>query len=110
MNPNASDVCKQQCPFDLPEGHLIRDHPVMPTAASVERSCRTVIERRLLAALEDDSGKVAIIATKEDLDLIITGLRGLPPALSPDSPLVQRTRDYEKDLTILRIQAFGEQP
>ena len=41
----------------------------------MERTTRQVIERKLLTSL-DDSDKVAILATKSDLDKIINALRG----------------------------------
>jgi hypothetical protein len=28
-NPNANQVCSG-CPFDLPRGHLVKDHPMLP--------------------------------------------------------------------------------
>lgn len=43
---------------------------------SVERTTRTVIEHRLLTALEDDADKVTILATKSDLNRLIKALRG----------------------------------
>lgn len=43
---------------------------------SVERTTRDVIEHKLLAAL-DDENKVAILATRDDLETMILGLRGV---------------------------------
>lgn len=42
---------------------------------TVQITSRAVIERKLLDVLESDSNKVAIIATQDDLQLIIAALR-----------------------------------
>ena len=46
------------------------------TPCSVERTPKSVIEKKLLAALDDDD-KVAILASKQDLEDMVTALYGL---------------------------------
>ena len=46
-----------------------------PCPCSVERTPKTVIEKKLLAALDDDD-KVAILASKQDLEDMIAALYG----------------------------------
>ena len=62
----------------------------------VIRTTRTVMERKLLRALDDNS-KVAILATKEDLDLLISALGD---SIQKDAQL------YGADLEKLRDAAF----
>ena len=60
---------------------------------------RQVIERQLLAAL-DDKSKAAIVVSKDDLDLLIYGV-----ALIPDGGAEQRS--MLADLEQLRKECFG---
>jgi len=62
----------------------------------VIRSTRTVMERKLLTALNDNL-KVAILATKEDLDILILALGD---SIQKDAQL------YAADLKKLRDAAF----
>lgn len=57
---------------------------------------RTVLERKLLTALKDDS-KVAILATKEDLDLLILVL---------GNSIQKAAQEFAADLKKLRDAAF----
>lgn len=65
----------------------------------VIRTNREILENKLLVGLNDHS-KVAILATRDDLDLFIRGMR----ALSGDAAAEQFARDMEQ----LREAAFGE--
>lgn len=60
---------------------------------------RAVIQNRLLAAL-DDKEKVAILATKEDLELLMAAFRMLPQTNATDEIL--------RALQQLHRQAFGK--
>lgn len=62
----------------------------------VIRSTRTVMERKVLTALDNNS-KVAILATKEDLDLLISVL---------GDSTQKDAQQYAADLKILRDGAF----
>jgi len=62
----------------------------------VIRSTRTVLERKLLTALKDNS-KVAILATEEDLDLLISAL---------GDSIQKDAQEYAADLKNLRAAAF----
>ena len=62
----------------------------------VIRSARTVMERKLLTALDGNS-KVAILATKEDLDLMISAL---------GDSIQKDAQQYATDLKKLRDAAF----
>lgn len=66
----------------------------------VIQSTRKVLERKLLTALNDET-RVAILATCEDLDLLILALG--------DSTR-QRARQYAEDLKKLRDAAFPTLP
>lgn len=70
----------------------------------VVQSSRQVIEHKLLAAL-DDAEKVAIICSKEDLDLQIYALR---KAMTKDDPKWNELRECCAGLEQLRQEAFGE--
>ena len=50
--------------------------PLLPAPCSVERTSKTIIEHKLLVAL-DDKTKVAILADEDDLETMILGLRGV---------------------------------
>ena len=66
----------------------------------VSRVQREVIEGKLLAAL-DDSSKVAILCSEDDLELLIYVLEKLP---LPSMPV----RQMAKDLRRLRAEAFQD--
>lgn len=72
---------------------MAKSYPI--TAETVHRS---VIERKLLAALDDDSGKVAIVATQDDLNLLINALESCPGGES---------ERMAADLRRLLKEAFG---
>lgn len=69
-----------------------------PSACSVELTSRQVIERKLLAAL-DDEDKVALLCSRQDLDMLIAALH----TSSIDGP---KEREWERDLRQLRAEAF----
>jgi hypothetical protein len=70
----------------------------------IEHVSRSVIENKLLAALDDETGKVAILATENDLDLIVAAFtlasldRMAPPGL----------KEMLDDLKKLQKGAFGK--
>lgn len=63
----------------------------------VIRATRTVMERKLLTVLTDNS-KVAILVTKEDLDLLISAL---------GDSIQKDAQEYAADLKKLREAAFS---
>ena len=67
----------------------------------VERTTRSVIEKRLLDGLSDGD-HVAILASKEDLDLLIDGLRQITPNWKC------KAYDFLKGLQQLREEAFSK--
>lgn len=69
----------------------------MSNDLTVIPSNRQVIENKLLTAIDDDS-KVAILASREDLDLLIEAL----------SNWTEKARLYSADLSQLRRAAFGD--
>lgn len=69
----------------------------------VEQVSREVIERQLLTALNDKS-QVAILATEEDLDLLIAALRPAAP-LEPYSS--DKAQEFCMGLQQLKREAFG---
>lgn len=73
-----------------------------PSPCSVSAVKRQVIENKLLAAL-DDRGKVAILATEEDLEIIITAL-----LLAESNRVVisSKYKEMRADLEQLRSAAF----
>lgn len=68
----------------------------------VQRTDRLVIQNQLLAAL-DNKTKVAILCTKEDIDLLIVGLEGY------EGPQDWRKKCllFATDLRKLEKEAFG---
>lgn len=70
----------------------------MKPEARIVHTERRVIENKLLAAL-DDAAKVAIVTTREDLDLLIDGLAKLN---------VERARELVADMMKLREAAFPD--
>ncbi len=68
--------------------------------ANVEHGSREVIEGKLLAVLANPD-KVAIVATKEDLELLITGLDHHPRKRSS-----VRVRELMLGIMKLRDEAF----
>lgn len=71
---------------------------------SVVPTSRSVLEHKLLSAL-DDSSKVAILATKEDLDLFIHALEDFRVQGFPS--FRERATTFANDLRQLRAEAFG---
>lgn len=67
---------------------------------TVEQSSREVIEHKLLTALSD-GGQVAILATREDLSLLINAL---------DQFGTVKGKQWSADLRRLRHEAFGNFP
>ena len=63
---------------------------------------RQVIANQLLAAL-DDKGKVAIVASAEDLELLISVLRYYPVRTA-------QVKRMQTDLQMLRDAAFPKDP
>ena len=73
------------------------------SATKVEYNHRKVIEDQLLTAL-DDKRKVAILATAEDLDLLILAL---DEVRYHAKDLEQKRKRYLDDLKMLRDKAFN---
>lgn len=73
-------------------------------ACTVVPTTRSVLEHKLLVAL-DDSSKVAILATKEDLDLFIRALEEFK--VQGFLRYQERAMTFAKDLQQLRSEAFG---
>jgi hypothetical protein len=74
----------------------------MESKCTVEKTSRQVIENQLLSSLEDKS-KVALLCTREDLDILISAVRlssGNPKALSA------KWQEFAADLIELRKAAF----
>lgn len=82
----------------------------MPDGPSkVVQSSRQVIEHRLLTALEEDPSAVAILASKEDLDLLILALADVTAGGGAlHGRLGARAKDYLQGLRQLRREAFGK--
>jgi hypothetical protein len=73
-------------------------------SVTVQGASREIIERKLLAAL-DDEDKVAIIASRQDLEDLITAVNTLLRHLwSKDWP---RVNALKSDLERLKKEAFG---
>lgn len=75
-----------------------------------ERVPRQVIENQLLSAL-DDKSKVAILATKEDLEILIAALCGYQLGEAKGNLLswknhVDRCKEFASDLEQLKSAAF----
>lgn len=76
----------------------------------VVQSSRRIIEHKLLTAL-GDSETVAILASKDDLNLMITALQGYHELVLKKLSLSERWTGAESmlvDLKQLRREAFGE--
>jgi len=76
----------------------------------IEKTTRPVIERQLLNSLEDKS-KVAILATVEDLDVLIYALGALEAFRAsaverPHSIITERVEELRDGLQRLRAEAF----
>ncbi len=69
------------------------------TGSRIEKVDRELIENKMLAAL-DDSEVVAILATKDDLDLLIRSVDAY-------ASITTRGRDLADDLKKLRQAAFS---
>jgi hypothetical protein len=65
---------------------------------TIESASRRIIENKLLTALSDGE-HVAIIADKEDLEILVLGLHCVAGA---------RAKELVRDMETLRQQAFGE--
>jgi hypothetical protein len=92
-----------------------------PKPCSIERTSRSVIERKLLTALDDET-RVAILATKQDLEDMIAALYGyeiadvkLKNKNNPDDYTgaviswenhLRRRRELADDMTQLLKEAF----
>jgi len=79
---------------------------------SVERTTRNVIERKLLSAMNDET-KVAIIATKQDLEDMIAALYGYEIGEWNGNTLswadhMKRRKDLAAGMTQLLREAFGK--
>ena len=87
-----------------------RQRGLRPATCSVERTPRSVIEKKLLAAL-DDGDKVAILASKQDLEDMIAALCGYELAEWHGKVLSweayrKRCRSLSDDMTQLLHEAF----
>lgn len=72
--------------------------------SKVSYTKREIIEAKLLAALYDDSGKVAALYTRDDLEMLIE----VYAFFIQHSPKADdRHRELRNDLMALRQQAFG---
>jgi len=69
---------------------------------SVELTKREVIERKLLTALEDDN-TVAILASKQDLDVMVAAL---DYAMLSDKNQTRKARELAAGMKQLRREAF----
>ena len=82
-----------------------RPPPPPNSALTIEHTPRQVIEKKLLAAL-DDHGKVAILATQSDLDDLVfvfdLALSNVP--IEPERG--KRLSEYVEDIRRLRAEAF----
>lgn len=67
---------------------------------TVENMKREVIERKLLAALNDET-KVAALLEKQDLDVLIEALEFY------EGPSFEKTRQFANDFRQLRKEAFN---
>lgn len=90
---------------ECPPTHCKRAMP-----CSVERTSRSVIEKKLLAAL-DDGDKVAILASKQDLEDMIAALCGYELAEQHGKVLSwesyrRRCKSLSDDMTQLLHEAF----
>jgi hypothetical protein len=72
---------------------------------SVERTARNVIEHKLLTALDDES-KVAILATKQDLEDMIFGLCQSLALNDWDKERVERCHNLRDGMQQLMREAF----
>lgn len=73
----------------------------MKDEIEIKHTSHEVIERKLLAAL-DEGDQVAILATREDLDIIIAGLEAYSPWARP-----LRRQTLLHGLRKLREEAFS---
>lgn len=64
---------------------------------TITHAPRSVIEGKLLIALQDDSNKVAMLLGREDLQMVIDGLKEL------DTP---RSMEFATDAQVLLDRAF----
>lgn len=62
MNPNADEVCTG-CPFDLPDGHKIKDHPLLADTPKPRRGQRVIVEVRggMVQAVYADVGVEVVV-------------------------------------------------
>lgn len=67
----------------------------------IERTSRTVIEKKLLTAL-DEENKVAILATKQDLEDMICALMDQQPSIIE----YQRRKDLAAGMSQLLLEAY----
>ena len=90
IDADKSHTCKQQ----------IAANKKQPKNKELQviQSSRDVIGRKLLSAL-DDNGQVAILATEEDLVMLISALYVYPEP---------RALEWARDLTRLRQESFGK--
>ena len=80
---------------------------------TIERVNRTIIENKLLAALESDSGQVAILATEQDLKDLHAALCGYKLSeqtgnLISWAAYEQRRKDLAADIKMLLDSAFPQ--
>ena len=74
----------------------------------IEYVPKSVIEHRLLAALDGDKNTVAILATKDDLETFIAAIKlGMMDRMA-DGQLRQKMRGLHDDLNQLLTEAFTD--
>jgi len=80
---------------------------------TVVKTSKTVIENRLLAALDEDKSQVAILATQQDLEDMIAALYGYEIGEFKDNVLswsahLKRRKDLAKGMSQLLREAFPD--
>jgi hypothetical protein len=70
--------------------------------AKIEKVRREVIEKKLLIALNDDAGKVALVLSEKDLNILLRAL-----ADSWNKFYREEDRQMYEDLDKLKQAAFG---
>lgn len=78
----------------------------MSDDVKIVQSTRQIIENKLLAALDENSGQVAILATEEDLRMLIFSLRHVSANMSSHG-YQEKARRWAHDLEKLRKASFG---
>ena len=86
------------------KSNLNRPATLAAAPCSVERTHRSVIERKLLTALEDDN-TVAALLSKRDLEDMIAALYGFED-MGHSAPRKKRCKDLADSMSQLLREAF----